>query len=155
MRTSITQRDCLPYLASLASLALKACRLLPRIKYIFIEWRFTVLSYWNGTDSEGSSERRASNVVKQPSSLSHRNKWAPRKTDAPKCKISEAFAFKWDLLTLSQFWLTSCQWDLWKGEIGIRPVYLVTRTWMGLVYDSFKKGMIDWMNEWMSPFSTR
>lgn len=128
---------------ALASLALKTCQLIPRIKRIFIERWFTVLSYWNAADSEGSSERRVSNVFEQPSSLSHWNKWALRKTDALKCKISEAFALKWNSVTLSQFWWTSCQWDLWKGKIGIRPVYLVIRTWMGLVYDSFKRGMIE------------
>lgn len=77
------------------------------------------------------------------------------KTDALKCRMSEAFALTWNLVPLSQCWLTSCQWDLWKGEVGIRLVYLVTWTWMGLVCDSFKKGMIEWMSEWMSPFSTR
>lgn len=147
MKTSIAQHDYLPYSVSLASLALKACWLLPRIKCIFTAWQFIVLSDCNGTGSPGSSEKGVSNIFEQPSSLCYWIKWALRKADTLlSVNISEAFYLKQNLVTLSRFWLTSCQWSVWIGEIGIRPVYPVTRTWTGLVYGFFKEGMIEWMN---------
>lgn len=44
MKNSISQRD---YLPSLAGLALNACWALPRIKYLFKQWQFTVTELWN------------------------------------------------------------------------------------------------------------
>lgn len=147
MKTSLAQHDYLLYLVSLASLALKACSLLPRIKCIFTAWQFIVLSDCNGTGSPGSSESGVSNIVDQPSSWCCWIKWALRKADTLlSVNISEAFVLKENSVTLSRFWWTSCQWSVWIGEIGIRPVYSVIKDLHGLVYGSFTEGMIEWMN---------
>lgn len=58
LKNSITQHD---YLSYLVSLALNACWLLPRLKYIFREWQCAVTELLNGADLEGV-EKGASNL---------------------------------------------------------------------------------------------
>lgn len=102
------------------------------------------LGYWNGTVSEGSSERGVSTIKwwastpccgRSTSSL----RWPVWKAKTWKHNISEAFVLKLKLSHLPSFSWQVAQCRCRKSEIGLRPVQPVTRNGLGLVCDSFSR----------------